>query len=120
MAGLSTYLANEILDTYLAGAYLALFTTNPTAAGTGTEVSGVNYARQAVTFDAAVNGATSNADAVAFPVCGGSWGTISHWAVYDAVSGGHLLYFGEFPAPSAFGLGEQLVIDAGALDIAGE
>jgi hypothetical protein len=82
-------------------------------------VSGPNYGRQAIAFDAAAAGATSNTGTVSFPVCGGSWGTISHWAVYDAPTGGNLLYFGEFPAPSAFGLGEQLVIDAGALDISG-
>ena len=70
--------------------YVALFTDDPTDAGTGTEVSGGSYARTAVTFT--VSGDTaSNSGAVEFPEATGSWGTITHIGIYDASTSGNLI-----------------------------
>ena len=58
MSELSNHLENKFLEITLKGgtaynvttAYLALFSTDPTDAGSGTECSWTNYARQAMTF----------------------------------------------------------------------
>jgi hypothetical protein len=72
--------------------YLALFTAVSDAeAGTGTEVSGGSYARQAVTFGAPTNGVFTNSSAVTFPAATGNWGTVSHCAIFDAVSTGNAI-----------------------------
>jgi hypothetical protein len=72
--------------------YVALYTTDPTDADTGTEVSGGSYARTAVTFGAPSNGVSTNSAAVEFPTCTSSWGTITHIGIRDASTSGNLLY----------------------------
>ena len=54
MAALSNVHAASILNTSLRSGtyYLALFLTDPTASGTGTEASGGGYARKVISFDA--------------------------------------------------------------------
>jgi hypothetical protein len=83
--------------------YLALYTADPTDADTGTEVTGGSYARQAVAFGAptqvAGKGTISNTGLITYPTVTVDWGTISHVAIRDALTGGNLLYFG--PATSA-------------------
>lgn len=79
-------------------AYVALFTTAPTADdGTGgIEVSGGGYARVA-TSAASWQAATApppliaNSAGLAFPAEGSAWGTIVAAGLYDAASGGNLL-----------------------------
>ena len=64
MAEFSNYLENAIIDAVLRNTsytspttvYVGLFTTDPTDADSGTEVSGGSYARTAVTFSAPSNG----------------------------------------------------------------
>ena len=74
---MSNHLENALINATLrntsytspATVYVALFTTDPTDAGSGTEVSGGSYARTSVTFAAPSNGASaSNADCT-FPTC---------------------------------------------------
>ena len=71
--------------------YVGLFTSDPTDADSGTEVSGGSYARTAVTFSVTGNAATNTAG-VEFPAATASWGTVSHIAVYDASTGGNMLF----------------------------
>ena len=54
MAALSNVHAASILNTSLRSGtyYLALFLTDPTASGTGSEASGGGYARKVISFDA--------------------------------------------------------------------
>ena len=100
MAELSNYLENALINVTLRATsytapttvYVALYTSDPTDADTGTECSGTSYARQAVTFGAPSNGATTNSAAVEFPQAGGSWGTITHIGIRDASTAGNLLY----------------------------
>ncbi|HET8777997.1 MAG TPA: hypothetical protein VFN76_10090 [Candidatus Limnocylindria bacterium] len=71
--------------------YVALFTAVTDAeAGTGTEVAGGSYARVDVTsaFGAPTDGAGSNTSAITFPAPTGNWGTVTHFAIMDASSGG--------------------------------
>lgn len=72
--------------------HLALFTAVTNAeAGTGTEVSGGSYARVAVTnaFSAPTDGAGSNTTAITFPAPTANWGTVTHFGIFDASTGGN-------------------------------
>ena len=99
MSDFSDYLENKILDhvfrntsyTPPAAVYLGLYTSAPSDAGGGTEVSGAGYARQAITFGAANSGAISNTAAVQFTASGGNYGTVTHVGIFDAATAGNLL-----------------------------
>lgn len=96
--------------------HIALFTSDPTDAGSGTECSGTSYARQAVTFT--VSGDTaSNSATITFPAAGSNWGTISHVGVYDNSTGGNLLFHGAVTTPKAIDTGDTFQITSGNLDI---
>lgn len=77
--------------------YLALFLTDPTDTGTaGTELSYTNYARQEVTFsapeaDGSGGMVMKNAVEIGFPECLTDAGTVTHAAIMDAATGGHML-----------------------------
>ena len=105
---LSNYLADALLDHTLRNTaytspttvYLALFTTMPDANDSGgTEVTGGSYARQPVTFGAAVDGVAANSAAITFSSMPAA--TIRGACIYDAVSAGNLLHLGAFAAPTA-------------------
>lgn len=97
--GKSDYLENKILNivfkntayTPPATVYAALMTATPTDSGGGTEVTGGSYARQALTMGTATAGSITNTVAVVFT--GVPAATITHIAVYDASTGGNLLYY---------------------------
>lgn len=96
--------------------YVALFTSDPTDAGSGTEVSGTNYARQSVTFS--VTGDTaSNGSTITFPAAGSNWGTISHVGIYDASTTGNLLFHGAVTTSKSIDTGDTFQISSGNLDI---
>lgn len=96
--------------------YVALFTTDPTDADTGTEVSGTSYAREAVTFS--VTGDTaSNTAAVEFAAAGSNWGTISHIGIYDALTTGNLIAHASLTASKAIDTGDVFRIPTGDLDV---
>jgi hypothetical protein len=89
--------------------YVGLLTAAPSDAGGGTEVSGGSYARVTVasslanwagtqsagstTASSGTGGQTSNNNAITFPSPTANWGTVTHLGVYDATSGGNLLYW---------------------------
>lgn len=126
---MSTYLANLDLDArYGSGTpatiYVALSTANPTAAGSGlAEPSGNGYARVAVTnnttnFPAASAGSKSNGTEIAFATPTGSWGTVTHAALFDASSGGNMLDFFALDASKAIDASSAPVkISAGSMTI---
>jgi hypothetical protein len=96
--------------------YVALFTTDPTDLGSGTEVSGTNYARQSVAFT--VTGDTaSNSATITFPAAGSNWGTISHVGVYDASTSGNLLFHGAVTTSKSIDSADTFQISSGNLDI---
>lgn len=97
--------------------FIGLYTTSPTAAGGGVEVSDPSYFRRSITFGAPVNGSTLSALDILFPRAF-SWGTISAFAILDAVSSGNMLYFDQMPSPLPVISGEILRIPAGQIAIA--
>jgi hypothetical protein len=125
MSAMSDYLENKVLDHVLgttsytmpATVYIGLSTGSFADDNSGTELSGGSYARQSIAFDAAASGTTDNTSAVDFPTATGSWGTVSHYGLFDASSGGNLLIHGAFTASKAVESGDILRIAAGELDI---
>ncbi|MFY7875756.1 MAG: phage tail fiber protein [Pirellula sp.] len=125
MAEMSNYLENALVNATLrntsytspATVYVALYTTDPTDADTGTEISGNGYARQSVTFGAPSNGASTNSAAVEFPQATGSWGTIAYIGLRDASSGGNLLYHSPLDASKTISTGDVFRISAGNLSV---
>lgn len=96
--------------------YIGLFTAAPGEAGGGTEVSGGSYVREDVTFTVSGNLATNSA-AVEWPTATGTWGTITHVAVFDALTSGNMLIYATLTASKTIASGDVLRIPAGDLDI---
>jgi hypothetical protein len=143
MAALTNYLENELIDhlfrgrsfTAPAAMHVGLFTAAPDDTGGGTEVSGGSYARvsyapgtgnwegtggETTAVDSAgTGGGTQNINAVTFPTPTANWGTITHFGVFDAASGGNLLFYGALTTSKTVNNGDPAPsFAAGALDFA--
>ena len=99
--------------------YVALYTSAPSDAGGGTELSGSGYARETVAFAAATSGAgtTSNSGAVVFTADGGDWGSVTHMGIHDASSSGNLLWHGALAAAKTVLDGDSLEFAVGNIDL---
>lgn len=125
MAAMSNYLENALINATLRNTsytspstiYVALFTSDPTDAGTGTEVSGGSYARKAMTFGAPSNGVSTNSAAVEFDQATADWGTITHFGLYDASSSGNLLYHGQLTASKVIENGDVFKFATSSLSV---
>jgi hypothetical protein len=125
MAELTDFMENKIIDHMLrnqsytppATVYVALFTTATADDGSGTEVSGGAYARQAVTLDAAEEGASENSADITFPTATADWGTVTHLALFDALTGGNMLMHSPLDESKTINNGDTFKINAGALDV---
>jgi len=118
----SDFLENAIVDWIFrtrtpakpAALWVALFTAAPSDVGGGTEVAGGGYARvnlppldtnwtatQGGTTgnSSGTGGMTQNAVAVAYAAPSANWGTITHFAIFDAASGGNMLIWDALTAP---------------------
>jgi len=120
----SNHLETEILDHVFGGnaytapatLYLALFTTDNTDTGGGTEVSGGAYARQSVAFTVSGNTASNTAD-VEFPTATANYGTVVAVAVMDASTGGNQLAYAGLSSDKTIETGDVFRVPAGDLDI---
>lgn len=143
MAAASDYLENKILDLVLrnrsfsppAALYVALHTASPGDSASPTnEVSGGSYARvqhgpSDTTWEATqggtpaaassgTSGASQNAGTITFPAPTANWGTVTHWSLWDAATGGNMLIHGALAASKAVNNGDPApVFAAGAIDI---
>ena len=121
----SDYLENKVLDHVLgtaslsspADVYVGLYTVAPTDAGGGTEVSGNNYAREIATFTSATGGATSNDADITFDTPSASWGTVVAFGIFDALSGGNLLYWGDLSSNKTINSGDTVKFLSGDIDV---
>jgi len=130
---MSDYLENQLIDHIFrtatfakpAGIYIGLYTTAPTDAGGGTEVSGGSYARVAVTqadtsWDAPVagDGHTQNSNDIVFPAPTADWGQVVAVGIFDASTGGNLLMWATLATPKTVNNGDAAPkFVAGDLDI---
>jgi hypothetical protein len=125
MAEMSNFLENALINatlrnttyTSVATVYVSLWTSNPTDAGSGTEVSGGSYARTAVTFGAPSDGASLNSADVTFPTATASWGTVGWIGINDAATSGNLLYHTALDTAKAIDSGDIFKISTGNLSV---
>jgi len=125
MAEISNFLEDALINatlrnttyTSVATVYVSLWTTDPTDAGSGTEVSGGSYARTAVTFGAPSNGVTTNSADVTFPTATGSWGTVGWIGINDALTTGNLLYHSPLDVSKTVTSGDIFKISTGNLSV---
>jgi hypothetical protein len=129
-AALTDYAENKTVDALLRGQslgapatwYAALYTTCPTDASAGTEVSGGSYARVAITASLAnwagtqsagsttassgTNGTSSNNASITFPAPTASWGVVQCWGLMDASSSGNLWIYSALGTPKTINNGD--------------
>ncbi len=125
MAEMSNYLENALINATLRNTsytspttvYVGLFTSDPTDAGSGTEVSGGSYARTAVTFGAPSNGVSTNSAAVEFPQATGNWGTVGWIGIHDAATSGNLMYHTALDTSKTIETGDIFKIATGSLSV---
>ena len=125
MAEMSNFLENALINATLrattytspATVYVSLWTTDPTDAGSGTEVSGGSYARTSVTFGAPSNGVTTNSAAVEFPQATASWGTVAYFGINDASTGGNLLYHSPVTTSKTIDTGDIFKFASGSISV---
>ena len=125
MAEFSNYLENALINAVLRNTsytspttvYVSLYTTDPTDAGSGTEVSGGSYARIAVTFGAPSNGVSTNSADVTFPTSTSSLGTVTHIGIHDASTSGNLLFHTPLDTAKTIDSGDIFKIETGNLSV---
>ena len=127
--GMSTYLANEILDhVFKTGAYtpatnlyvgLSDATINDATTGGDVSESTVGaYARVACnTWDVAASGASENTAAITFAQATASWGTITDFFIADSTDAGNILFYEVADTSKAVGTDDTVQFDIGSLDI---
>jgi hypothetical protein len=107
--------------------YLALSTSAINDDGTGmSEPGDANYARQpiandSIEFVAASSpggvGTKTNANDISWLAAATGFGTLTHWALMDALSGGNMIVFGTMNPTVVINASDVLTIKAGALKI---
>ena len=70
-----------------------------------------------VLTSAAASGAASNAAAISFPTATASWGTVTHYALFDAASSGNMLRWAALTASKTIGSGDTASFAIGALQM---
>lgn len=125
---MSDYLATAMLNEVYRGVaftspatvYVALFTAAPTDAGGGTECAGTDYERQSVAFSAPTGDplAVSNSAQVDFADdSDGTYGTLTHFALFDAATSGNMLDWGALTTQKTPNAGDPVYFAAGELSI---
>lgn len=117
----SDYLAVQQLNNTLRGIaftpptslYIGLFTTTPTSAGGGVEVATGSYVRQAVTFAAPSNNQCLSIGSINFATPSLDWGNLVGAALFDALTGGNMLYFGNLVTPRVVYANDPVFFPAG-------
>lgn len=128
MGSFSDYWENEILDhlfnksTYTPPTiHVGLSATDPGDDGAGlSEPNGNGYARvqmEAADWNMATGGLLDNASVITFNTATGNWGMLTHFALFDAASGGNMLAHGTLVEAKVIGSGDTARFAAGALDV---
>ena len=102
--------------------YLALSTAAPADDGSGlAEPSGNSYSRMQTSigdWNQASGGSVINGEDITFPQASGSWGTITHFALFDSASGGNLLAYGALSTPININESDAVRFVAGDIEVA--
>lgn len=124
----STYFLNCIMGNLFrsqtspalpASYYVGLSLTEPQANGTGVrEPSDSGYARLSLAnVSVPSNGIVTNTEALTWEEVAADWGTVTHFVIYDQLSGGNLLCGGKFPKPRTIQEGMTVIFQPDALRI---
>lgn len=109
----STYTVNAVLNDIKSNSpVLALFTSNPGPTGTGTEVSGGSYARQAITFGAIASSQMQNSALITYTNMPAA--TITHYAIY---TGSNMRVYGALPSNIITITGSEVRIAINAITV---
>lgn len=143
MSALTDVFENRLVDWMFRGQaaptvstlYVGLLSAAPSDSTGGTEFTGNDYARVAVTSSllnwagtqgagttvasSGTGGVTSNNNSITFPTPSPSgWGIATHFGIYDALTNGNLLIYGELNQPKSINAGDAIVFPAASLAIA--
>lgn len=101
--------------------FLALYISDPTDNDTGTEVAGGAYVRQPINFIAPVQtsgkATIQNESEIRYPVATADWGTVTHFGIRTAQTGGNLLACAAVPLPKLIENGDEAKFNAYALTV---
>lgn len=134
MSNFSDYTENNILQTTLRGnsfptpsnVYIALFTADPTDSGdTGNELGDSNYARQDAAQGGSIDtgwtspsdGVSKNAKQVEFPPISDAEVTITHFGLFDAQTGGNMLYHSALSTSKTLQVNDVLTFDVESITV---
>jgi hypothetical protein len=142
MSGMTNYLENELIDhifrarAFIAPAamYVSLHTADPGETGVTGEVSGNSYTRAQLnpssanwkstnglttaTDSSGTGGVTSNASVLTWPTPTSSgWGTVTHFAIWDAVNNGNCLFYGALSVPKTINSGDAVTAAVDAVTV---
>lgn len=141
MSAMSDFLENGLVDQIFRGQtapttatlYIGLYTAAPDDTGGGTELSGSGYARVSVTSSltnwagtqsagsttasSGTGGGTSNNIAITFPEPTSGWGQVQAFGVFDAATGGNLLFHGSLTINKTINEGDTVTFPAGSLAV---
>jgi hypothetical protein len=114
---MGNYLENKLIDQLFRGQafsfpttlYMGLLTSASSDSTLGTEVTGGDYERASISSSllnwsgtqsvgstsasTGVSGTTSNNVEITFPTPSASWGVVTHFAIYDSLTGGNMLFW---------------------------
>jgi len=117
ITGKTVYTAGDTLPQ----TWVGLSTADPLDTGSGlAEPVGGAYARVATTatdWATAAAGSISNATILTFAAATASWGTITHFAIFDALTAGNLLGSGILTVSKTVGNGDTVSFAVGQLTI---
>jgi len=109
---------STVLTPLLASRFVSLHTADPGNTGIN-EVTGGAYVRMAATFANAGSNPTvaSNTTAIQYPTATAAWGTVTHFGLWSAASGGSFLGYNSVVTPKAIGIDDIARWDIGKLSV---
>ena len=128
MGGFTDYFEERVLNHVFGKAdltpgviYVGLSAAEPCDDGSGLdEPDGNGYVRVQTTpsdWSAAADGSITNLSEINFSMATGSWGTITHFALFDAATGGKILSYGQLSNPVSVDTGGLARFAIGELSI---
>lgn len=124
MSGFSTYFAQQIINEKFVNGptkYLALFVSDPTDDNvTANEISAPWYGRKAISgWSAPVGNGTKthNSNQLTYNAVTGAAVSVTHWAIYDALTNGNEIVSGAWPSTKVLNVDDVFVVEAGDLEL---
>ena len=132
MSALSDHMEQQLINCTLRGGtytgsavYVALHQADPTDEGlTNTEVTDSGYARQVAHtatpsdgFTSPVNGVTTNTKIVQYPAIIDATIIVTHWALWDAPTGGNLVLHEAMTNPKTLDATDVMSFPVGSISV---